>query len=399
MPVCDDGEVLIRVVGAGVCEGDLRVLRGEDWGGYVGSKVGRSGEDGWRWVVGMGREEEERGRGRSKWNGVPGMEIRGVVESVGRDVFGVKIGEEVVCNPYGGDGVDEEEMCGVVLEDSSPKGVREWGLGQEVVGCKDVVGVTRDGGWQQFVRVPKDMVFVLSRDLKKMTSWSSLVVELALVVHGFSKVPLSTKRILIFGQGGIGDLFWALFLREKGLAPILCNDHSTRRRMAKDLKFDAFTPEDITAQVELEDECYDVIIECTGRPEAIRDCLDWVDPAGTILRCAGLPDPKGIIAAASKTHKRLVIESSFGCSKEAFTEAMYMATMFSRKISPAALGVQKFSISDYGTAIQAMRHEKICKALFFLTDPRARRFLASPGAPLLSPSNTPYGVEIPQLCL
>lgn len=248
------------------------------------------------------------------------------------------------------------------------------------------------------MKVPARNVYRLSRELKQSPTWSSLVMEVAKITQAFSRLPMDARTVLIV-NGGIEALLCAVVLREKGMQPIICNGHADRRKLAANLNFSVFSPEEITAQVERTKQHYSCIMECSGAEKAVRECIRWVSVSGTIVRCDAESDKENIGDDLLRKNPKISIEDSQGCTHSAFREAMDMALALSQKYPPGALGVKKFSISDYGTGIESMRNKTICKALFFLTDPRARRFLASPAAPLLSPSNTPSGLEIPHLFL
>ncbi len=181
------GEVLVRILAAGVCHSDVMIHEGfVDTGG--GRKIDLS-----------------RGVGAPR---VLGHEIAGEVAELGAGVTGVKVGDRVVVYPWIGCGTcsycttDREPMC------SAPRNL----------------GVHRDGGFSQYVYVP---------DAKYLIPAGALPLEQAapyacsgLTAYSALKrlAPMHPdETVLIIGAGGVG-LSGVRFSRHVlGIAPIVAD--------------------------------------------------------------------------------------------------------------------------------------------------------------------------------
>jgi L-idonate 5-dehydrogenase len=103
---------------------------------------------------------------------------------------------------------------------------------------------------------------------------------------------LSGKRVLVTGAGTIG-LLAALAARAFGAVPVAVSDIvSTRRDKALEIGIDsAFDPlaQDFSSQVQsLTGPGFDVVLEASGSPIALRGAFDLVRPGGTIVQIGTL---------------------------------------------------------------------------------------------------------------
>jgi D-arabinose 1-dehydrogenase-like Zn-dependent alcohol dehydrogenase len=192
------GEVVVRILAAGVCHSDVMIYDGfVDTGG--GHKLDLS-----------------RGIAAPR---IPGHEIAGEVTELGAGATGVKVGDRVVVYPWIGCGTcsycvtDREPLC------SAPRNL----------------GVQRDGGFSQYVIVP---------DAKYLIPAGSLPLEQAapyacsgLTAYAALKrlAPMHPdETVLVIGAGGVG-LSGVRFSRHVlGIAPIVADIDAQKWPLAVD---------------------------------------------------------------------------------------------------------------------------------------------------------------------
>ena len=168
-PVPQGDEVLVKIIAAGVCHSDVHIRAGYfDLGG--GKKL----------------TAEQFG---SKLPMTLGHEMAGTVAAVGPDVKGLEISTPVVVYPWIGCGV-----CSHCLDERDTDCEAQRSLGSR-----------RDGGFSQYVLVPKSRYVVPANDvdLKLAATFACS----GLTSYGALKKmpPMSpTDRLLIIGAGGLG---------------------------------------------------------------------------------------------------------------------------------------------------------------------------------------------------
>ncbi|MCP8304720.1 MAG: zinc-dependent alcohol dehydrogenase family protein [archaeon] len=162
-PVIDEEEILVRVRACGVCRSNLHMIEG-DW---VGRNI------------------------PSKLPIIPGHEIVGVIESTGRDVIGLKIGDRVGIQPlYHACGVCEYCLTG-----------RE-----NICPSRKITGQDVDGGYAEYIKIPFRFVYKVPDRL----SDSEAAPLFCPGVTAYRAVKYSNaapgKIVAIFGIGGVGHV-------------------------------------------------------------------------------------------------------------------------------------------------------------------------------------------------
>ena len=192
------GEVVVRILAAGVCHSDVML-----YDGFVDTGAGR-------------KIDLSRGVAAPR---VLGHEIAGEVVELGAGASGVKVGDKVVVYPWIGCGTcsycvtDREPLC------SAPRNL----------------GLQRDGGFSQYVTVP---------DAKYLIPAGSLPLEQAapyacsgLTAYAALKklAPMHPdEKVLIIGAGGVG-LSGVRFSRHVlGIAPIVADIDAQKWPLATD---------------------------------------------------------------------------------------------------------------------------------------------------------------------
>ncbi len=223
-----ENEVLIEVYASGICGTDLHIYQGDYKGTYPI---------------------------------IPGHEFSGVVRKAGSKVRNFKEGDRVAVEP--------NLSCGVCYDC----------LNNRQHFCENVqaVGVTRQGGFAQFVCAPEGAVFPIG-DLS--FEEAAFMEPLSCVLHGVEEVqPDLADKVLLIGAGPIGLLLLQSFL-VKGCSEITVVDRdSSRLDLARELGAAIVT----TDLQSLEKEAYHIVCDATGVTAVIELTLDYVRPSGKIL--------------------------------------------------------------------------------------------------------------------
>ena len=228
VPEPSENEVLIEVYASGICGTDLHIYQGDYKGTYPI---------------------------------IPGHEFSGIVRKAGAAVRNFKEGDRVAVEP--------NLSCGVCYDC----------LNNRQHFCENVqaVGVTRQGGFAQYVCAPEAAVFSIG-DLS--FEEAAFMEPLSCVLHGVEEVqPDLADKVLLIGAGPIGLLLLQSFL-VKGCSEITVVDRdSSRLDLAKDLGAACVTTDLQT----LEKEAYHIVCDATGVTAVIELTLDYVRPSGKIL--------------------------------------------------------------------------------------------------------------------
>ncbi|MFD8997813.1 zinc-dependent alcohol dehydrogenase family protein [Streptomyces abikoensis] len=237
-PVPAPGEVVVEVSSCGLCGTDMHILGGEL--PSVGYPL------------------------------VPGHELTGRVVALGAGVTAPAVGTRVA--------VDPNLPCGACHYCRVGRGNL----------CDDysAIGVTRDGGFAEFVAVPARCAYVLPDELSDAAA--GLVEPLSCAVHGLNRLPRRPgEHYLIYGAGTMG-LMMAAVVRGAGAASVSMVDVNAER-----LAFaESFAADAVATGADVLDrpQGFEVVIDATGVVAAIQDGLTRVRKGGTFLQF-GVADP------------------------------------------------------------------------------------------------------------
>ncbi|HEX4216275.1 MAG TPA: alcohol dehydrogenase catalytic domain-containing protein [Candidatus Dormibacteraeota bacterium] len=226
-PAPGEEELLIRVSGCGICGSDLSSFK-------------------------MGL-----------FDGVPGHELAGVVEAVGPGAEGWAPGQAV--------GIDPRLPCGECDECRSGNSHR----------CVDAMTrrTITPGGFAELVTAPLSVVRRLPQGLEPEVA--CLAEPLAVALHGIERADLQPGQdAIVVGLGSIGLLCVAA-LRHLGAGRIHGIDPvAARRRLAVEAGADTVFEDGGGARGSLQG--VPVILECSGRPEALPLAIDLAAPGGHV---------------------------------------------------------------------------------------------------------------------
>jgi threonine 3-dehydrogenase len=246
VPSAGAGQILLRVLRAGVCGTDLHIWEWDAWA-----------------------------QGRMHPPVTVGHEFVGEIVEIGADVTGLKIGERVSCESH--------IVC------------------QHCIACRTgnahvcentkILGVDVNGGWAEYVVVPAANAWRAPANVP--IEVQGIMEPLGNAVHTAFAGDLSACRIAVTGCGPIG-LFAVGVARAAGAAQVIASDISPYRlELAKKMNADACidpSKENFVERVrELTDgRMLDGVLEMSGQPSAIRDGLAALRMGGR-LSLLGLP--------------------------------------------------------------------------------------------------------------
>ncbi len=302
-PTPGDNDVVVQVAAVGICGSDLHIFEGEF---------------------------------APKLPIVPGHEMSGTVVAVGKSVTEVKIGDAVA--------IDPSLHCGECFYCRRARGnlCENW----------NALGVTYPGAAAQFLLSPKKNIHKLPKnvDLKS----AALIEPLSCAVRGFDQLPRNPgSHYLIYGSGTMG-LMMAELAKVNGAASVSIVDlNQDKLKTAKVLGFTNLAK---SADEFDQPRGFDVVIDCTGVTEAIKDGLKHVMPGGTFLQ----------FGVANKDAK-VEIEPFWVYNKEiTIVGSMAVLHSFDRAVELFASGVlnadvmisDRYSLENYADALTAFKSVK-----------------------------------------
>ncbi|MGY5810993.1 zinc-dependent alcohol dehydrogenase family protein [Rhizobium sp. LEGMi198b] len=236
-PSARPDELLVRVLAAGICGSDRHMYKGE----YPTAIP-----------VTMGHE------------------FCGIVEVVGEEVIGFTGGELVTADP--------NIACGRCHACARGRVNLCEGL--------TAIGVTRDGGFAEYVAVPCRQAFTLPADLNPVHG--AFCEPLACCLHAIDKAEIRAgESVAILGGGVIGLLMVQLARLAGASQVILITRQLSRRQTALQLgathAFDPTASDAVAAVREVTHGGADVVIECAGVPETLQTGLQMTRRGGNFV--------------------------------------------------------------------------------------------------------------------
>lgn len=199
---------------------------------------------------------------------IPGHEMAGEVAAVGSEVEGLKIGDRVAVDPT----VTCEE-CHFCMINRQNHCLR-W----------NAVGVTRDGGFGEYVRVPAKNCFRFER---VSFGEAAFCEPLACVVFGQDRARIDIgSEVLILGAGPIGQLHLQASRVNGAAAVTMVDVVESKLDMGKRLGASEVAIADNALEQKLKRVApygFDVVIDCTGVGRVLQDSLKYVKNGGRYL--------------------------------------------------------------------------------------------------------------------
>ncbi|HUE99374.1 MAG TPA: zinc-dependent dehydrogenase [Anaerolineales bacterium] len=279
VPKIGNRELLVKVASASICGTDLRIFHGNH----------RMYPDG---TV-----------------RIPGHEVVGTIAEVGSEVKNYFVGQRVFCAPNTG--------CGHCLQCISGN--------NNLCLTYDAIGVTSDGGFAEYVRIPANSVQqgnVIPISESVDPAVAALMEPFACVVRGQNALHMKPGEVvLIMGAGPIGVMHIKL-AKARGAGRVIVSepipDRATQaKRMGADRVVD---PASENLKSVLSEESRgrgaDVIIVAAPVHAAQENALDLAAIGGRINFFGGLPKDRPLINLDSNLvhYKELVVTGTTACS-------------------------------------------------------------------------------------
>jgi L-iditol 2-dehydrogenase len=278
-PVIGAGELLVKVLSASICGTDLRIFHGN-------------------------HRMYSPGTIR-----IPGHEVVGTIEEIGSGVAGYTIGQRVFCAPNTGCGHCRQCIRG----------------NNNLCAQYDAIGVTSDGAFAEYVRIPANSVqqgniIPVSETIDPAVS--ALIEPFACVLRGQNALHMQPGEVvLVIGAGPIGIMHTKL-AKARGAARVIVSEPAVDRlaqakRMGADRVVDP-TVENLKSVLleESQGRGADIIIVAAPVHVAQESALDLAAIGARINYFGGLPKDQPTINFDSNLvhYKELIITATTACS-------------------------------------------------------------------------------------
>ncbi len=266
-PTPGASEVLVRVVGCGICGSDL----------HIAANMGGPGT-------------------------VLGHEIAGVIEEVGDNVTNVRVGDTVAVRPFSGCGVCK--WCTVGRHDHCS--------------AFELIGMQRPGGFAERTVALASEVYRLPADVRAQDH--PLIEPFAVARRGLRRAALVPgETVVVTGAGPIGlaVTHWA---RALGAGRIIVSDPLLpRQEMARALGADAAV--DPSEVQELVGDGAALVVECSGKPRVLDQALQLAAINGRVA-VVGICMANDSIFPWWGLHKELDVRFCLYYGREDFTDTI-----------------------------------------------------------------------------
>ena len=323
LPEPGPGEVLLRVGACGICGTDLRIAAGR---------------------------HRAYGPGTVR---VPGHEIAGTVAASG-DGVGLREGTPAFVAPNVGCG-----RCPACLEGSV-----------NLCRTPEALGMTRDGGFAEYVLVERDMVDqgnVLTLDEPADAAAIALVEPLACALRGSNACRIREGDVVIIvGAGPIGLMHLGLALLRSPSVVIVSERNAARREQAERAGAGVVVEPDALAAAVAEHSDgngADVVITAAPSARAQQQALELTAPMGRINFFGGLPsDASRVELDTNLIHYReLVVTGTTASTTTDCREALDL--VLSGRVDTEALISERRSLGDANGAFVAAASGSVQKVV------------------------------------
>ena len=239
-PHAGPGELVLRNQVCGVCGTDVHIYHGEPGSADVNPPV------------------------------VLGHEYSGEVVEVGKGVTGFAVGDHVT--------VDPNIYCGHCAYCQNGK--------KQLCPSMEAIGVTRDGGFAQYSRIPASQAF----KLEPTVPWeaAAMAEPLACCLHGIDLAGIQVgDKVCVVGGGAIGLLMVQL-AKLSGASQIVLSEPNEKRRqvglqLGANTALDPTRPDAQEAFAQVLGGGANVVIECVGNVPAVKSAFQFAGKGATVL--------------------------------------------------------------------------------------------------------------------
>ena len=239
-PHAGPGELVLRNQVCGVCGTDVHIYHGEPGSADVNPPV------------------------------VLGHEYSGEVVEVGEGVTSFAVGDHVT--------VDPNIYCGHCAYCQNGK--------KQLCPSMEAIGVTRDGGFAQYSRIPASQAF----KLEPTVPWeaAAMAEPLACCLHGIDLAGIQVgDKVCVVGGGAIGLLMVQL-AKLSGASQIVLSEPNEKRRqvglqLGANAALDPTRPDAQEAFAQVLGGGANVVIECVGNVPAVKSAFQFAGKGATVL--------------------------------------------------------------------------------------------------------------------
>lgn len=321
-------EVRIKVVSAGVCGTDIKILHNDTW---------------------------------SNPPVILGHEFSGIIDKVGNEVTEYKPGDRVVSETA-------QVVCGKC----------EYCHTGRFLMCPErlSIGYGVDGAFAEFCTVRADILHKIPDNVS--LDEAALCEPFAVALHAaFDKIViLPTDTVVVMGPGAIGQLL-AQAIKSRGANVIITgtNVDTERLKAAKELGIDSvYNIQEIDLETIIKEKTegkgVDAVFECSGSALAIKSAMKILKKTGSMVQ-VGLTKNTLEIDYGLLTAKEISIIGTFGHRWLNWEEAI--ALISSGKINVVKLITHHYSIEEWEKAFEAMEKQEGIKILIHPTNQEIRR--------------------------
>ena len=326
VPEIGTGELLVKVLSASICGTDLRILHGNHR----------------MYPAGTVR--------------IPGHEVVGTIAKVGPGLSAYTVGQKVFCAPNTGCGHCQQCITG----------------NNNLCANYDAIGVTSDGGFAEYVRIPANSVqqgnvIPVAADVDPAVA--ALMEPFACVVRGQNALRIAPGEVvLVIGAGPIGVMHTKL-AKVRGAGRVVVSEpvpdrDSQVKRMGADRVVNP-SLEDLRAVLEEESNGRgaNVIIVAAPVHAAQESALALAAISGRINFFGGLPKDRPNITIDSNLihYKELVITATTACSTADCWQAAQIVN--SGLVDLSDIVSQRFPLREAAAAFAAAEDRKSLKVV------------------------------------
>ena len=312
------GEVVVRNKFCGVCGTDVHIFHGEPGSADVNPPV------------------------------VLGHEYSGEIVEVGEGVTDLQVGDHVT--------VDPNIYCGKCEHCRNGK--------KQLCESMEAIGVTRDGGFAEYSRIPASQAFKL--DLAVPYEAAAMAEPLACCLHGIDLAGIKPgQKVCVIGGGAIGLIMVQLAKLSGASTLVLSEPNELRRQVGLGLGADAaIDPTAADAQSAYEaalGDGADVVIECVGNNPAVKSAFQLAAKGATIVLFS-VPKVEATfdLPLFDVYKKELTIKGSF---VNPDTHARAVALINSGKVRFDTIITHKFTLDQLPEAIAMQMSSESIKVI------------------------------------
>ncbi|MGV8162392.1 MAG: zinc-dependent alcohol dehydrogenase [Candidatus Nanoarchaeia archaeon] len=268
-------------------------------------------------------------------NLILGHEISGQVNQVGDEVTNIHINDRVVIMPLFYDlanPVDNHSL--------------------KIIGA---IGRTVNGGFAEYVKVPKNHVFKINNNLSLDAAALTDIVAVALHSYTLSERPIG-KKIAIIGDGSIGLSCLQIFSYFGNEVDVFGKHNEL---LVNTLKGNYISINNAT-----ESNSYDIIVETVGRSQSdtINKAIHLAKPQGKIVFEGVFPEKfQAKINIREALYKELIMQGANSYQPSEFLEALSLMEL--EKINMDKLITHRFPLSEFMKGVTAMNNKSQSKAV------------------------------------